>query len=290
MAANLNGLSDKFNANCRAIVVSLTNYLETQDWGSGVWPGSGWRTGSAEHITGRAVDIMVSGKATRSTGRRPTATELAAANKLVALLEKHAKALGIIGMIFSRDGANRPQIWGYSQPGRWRNGANRGTVSSNHIDHVHIYFGTSAKLPSGFTWGTAPTPSKPTPPSTGNSKPPAPKVPKLVSTVSVADLRTARYADPTKAGTPLGRYADQVWTLETALVKTRWVLPEHKDGHYGDKTVGDGSPGYGGTRGFQVKHSNVTKAKADGWLGERELVLLFKLAGMRVRVVAASLG
>ena len=67
---------------------------------------------------------------------------------------------------------------------------------------------------------------------------------------------------------------------------------EAKDGHYGVLTVGDGSSGYGGATGFQVKHSNETLTKdskgnitnPDGWLGKRELTKLFLLAGMRVRV------
>ena len=112
---------------------------------------------------------------------------------------------------------------------------------------------------------------------------PAPK-PKLVGTVSVAHLKSARYVDPPKPGTPLGPYANEVFTLETALVKTGW-MKRTPDGHYGSDTVGDGSSGYGGVRGFQVKHSDVSLAKADGWMGPMELQKLFRLAGMSVRVV-----
>lgn len=101
---------------------------------------------------------------------------------------------------------------------------------------------------------------------------------KEVGTVSVAHLKTARYQDPPKSGTPLGAYADEVYTLELALVRTKWLRAGRADGHYGVDTVGDGSPGYGGVKGFQKKHSGATAP--DGWMGERELRLLFKLAGM----------
>ena len=115
-----------------------------------------------------------------------------------------------------------------------------------------------------------------------NQKPTSKPKPKLVTKVSVKDLKAARYADPPKQGEPLGAYSDQVFTLETALVRTKWLKPEHADGHYGAATVGDGSRGYGGTTGFQKKHSGTSNP--DGWLGRQELTKLFLLAGMRVTV------
>ena len=107
---------------------------------------------------------------------------------------------------------------------------------------------------------------------------PAPRKAMEVGTVSVDHLKAARYADPPKSGTPLGQYADEVYTLELALVRTRWLRPGRADGHYGADTVGDGSPGFGGVKGFQKKHSGTSTP--DGWMGVRELTLLFKLAGM----------
>lgn len=272
---NFNGLAEaRMNKAVVAIIKSLFAFLSQQPWAQSIWPGSGWRTGSAEHSSGRAVDIMVSS----GVNRRPTPEQKKAADALVNLLIKHAKALGIQWVLFGKDGQ---VTWSYNvDRGNWRRLSNRGSVSANHIDHVHVYFKSSARLPQGFVWGSVaalPQPPVSTNPSTA---------PKLVDTVSVKDLKAARYADPPKKGTPKGPYADQVWTLETALVKTGWMLPEHKDGHYGVATLGDGSAGYGGTTGFQVKHSGVTKAKADGWLGTNELNLLFKLANMRVKVTA----
>lgn len=107
--------------------------------------------------------------------------------------------------------------------------------------------------------------------------------PKLVGAVSVKELKIARETDPPKSGTPLGKYANQVFTLETALAKTKWIRKEHVDGHYGSSTIGDGSRGYGGTTGFQKKHSGTKNP--DGWLGKRELEKLFMLAGMKVKVL-----
>lgn len=107
---------------------------------------------------------------------------------------------------------------------------------------------------------------------------------RLVNRVSVAHLKSARFSDPPKSGTPLGSYANEVYTMETALAKTKWIQWKHVDGHFGTATVGDGSSGYGGTTGFQKKHSGATKP--DGWLGRRELSKLFSLAGMSVSVVS----
>lgn len=103
------------------------------------------------------------------------------------------------------------------------------------------------------------------------------------STVSVAHLKQARYDDPPKNGRPLGPYASEVRTMEQALAKTEWIRWDYVDGHFGSTTVGDGSSGYGGTTGFQRKHSGAQRP--DGWLGRRELELLFRLAGMSVTVV-----
>lgn len=135
---------------------------------------------------------------------------------------------------------------------------------------------------NGVTVYKAPA-SAPKPPAS-SPKPTIPvKKPVLVGKVSVRDLKDARYADPPKSGEDLGPYADQVFTMETALAKTKWLAAKHVDGHYGTSTVGDGSRGYGGVTGFQKKHSRVSKP--DGWLGKRELTKLFLLAGMRVKVL-----
>lgn len=122
------------------------------------------------------------------------------------------------------------------------------------------------------------SPPKEQPPKPGTSA-------RLVDRVSVANLKSARFADPPKSGTPLGPYADEVFTMETALAKTKWLDWTHVDGHFGSATVGNGSTsGFGGTTGFQKKYSGASNP--DGWLGQRELTKLFSLAGMNVAVVS----
>ena len=269
----------------RAIVQGLHGVISRSSaLASYLWMGSGYRTGSAEHSSGRSIDIMI----TPDTGRMPTAAELAAGNQLVSWLISHAGTLGINGIIFSRDSKRRPQIWGYSAPGKWRNSPARGSISGDHVDHIHVNFKSVASWPSALSGAAigAAAPVRPATPATPStpSTPSTPAKPKLVSTVSVAALKAARYADPPKAGTPVGQYADQVLTLETALAKTGWLRPQYVDGHYGSTTVGDGSSGYGGVTGFQRKHSGATNP--DGWLGAKELAKLFSLAKMAVKVTA----
>ena len=76
-----------------------------------------WR-GDGEHGQGRAIDIMVSG----STGW------------LVAnFLRANYSSLGIEYIIFSQ------QIWSVERSGEgWRGMPNRGSVTANHYDHVHV--------------------------------------------------------------------------------------------------------------------------------------------------------
>lgn len=111
------------------------------------WPGSGWREGSAEHRSGTAWDIII----TANTGRRPTAKEREAALELIAWFIKNYKILGVEGILFSRDGKDRTEVWGYSTPGRgWRTLANRGNISANHIDHFHVKFKSGASWPTSL--------------------------------------------------------------------------------------------------------------------------------------------
>lgn len=190
----------------------------------------------------------------------------------------------------------------YSRSNSW---APRAYTGANpHDKHVHISLRNRTSESADWatvnkaaadtsSWGIASSSSSSSGPSSSSSsttsnkpttsKPSMSTKPKLVGTVSVSDLKAARYADPPKTGTPLGKHADQVFTMETALVKTGWIKPGLADGHFGTATVGDGSSGFGGTTGFQRKHSGAVKP--DGWLGKKELRLLFRLAGMSVQVV-----
>jgi uncharacterized protein YraI len=76
-----------------------------------------WR-GDGEHGQGRAIDIMITG----STG-------WAVAN----FLRANYSSLGIEYIIFSQ------QIWSVERSGEgWRGMSDRGSVTANHYDHVHV--------------------------------------------------------------------------------------------------------------------------------------------------------
>lgn len=75
----------------------------------------GYHAGTGYHALGRAVDIMVSG----STGT-------AVANYVIA----NASSLGVIEVIYQQ------RIW---SPGKgWHALEDRGSVTANHFDHVHV--------------------------------------------------------------------------------------------------------------------------------------------------------
>lgn len=113
------------------------------------WLGRGWGAGSSEHESGRALDLMF----VENVGMRPNAKEKTAMLQMVDFLTKNAGKLGIYGIIVSRDGKNRSEIWGYSQPGKWRSLGDRGSVTANHIDHIHINFLPGTSWPSSVTFG-----------------------------------------------------------------------------------------------------------------------------------------
>ncbi len=163
------------------------------------------------------------------------------------------------------EGGPRLSPWGYS--GTWPPAASQ-IAAAGITPQTHFIIHGLNKV--------APLPVPPTGVDNTVTKP------KLVGTVSVSHLKSARFADPVKVGTPVGKYGDEVYTLELALFKTQWLRWVHVDGHYGSATVGDGSLGYGGVKGFQRKHTGTTKP--DGWMGTIELGKLFRLAGMNVKV------
>lgn len=102
--------------------------------------------------------------------------------------------------------------------------------------------------------------------------------------VHVGHLMHAMHVDLPAATGHRSEYADEVKLLEQALAKTGWLDPKWVDGSYGSRTVGVPNPvGQTGCKGFQVKHSGTKNP--DGWLGPKELDLLFSLAGMHVKVV-----
>lgn len=86
------------------------NYPSITTYG-GLRPGD-----SGYHGTGQAVDIMVSG-----------ATGTSVANFLIA----NHKALGVTQVIYQQ------RIW-LSSTGAWKGMEDRGSITQNHFDHVHV--------------------------------------------------------------------------------------------------------------------------------------------------------
>ena len=105
-----------------------------------LWIGSGWRSSSSEHVTGRALDVI----ATANTGilaRVKDKAGYAAMNRLINdVLIPHAAALGIRHIIWDRRiYRTRYKAWG-SLPGRISSSG----VSDWHEDHAHIWLEPSA--------------------------------------------------------------------------------------------------------------------------------------------------
>lgn len=116
-------------------------YETTRTTYPNIWIGRGWDSKSAEHATGRALDIIVS----KSVGKRPTTTEFQAGQAVAAWLVKHAKTLNIRHIIWNkRIYRTRYGNWG-ALPGRTPSSS----VSDWHIDHIHVWLeNTSGTIPA----------------------------------------------------------------------------------------------------------------------------------------------
>ena len=80
----------------------------------------GYRGGSANHSSGRALDVMVSG---------------AAGMEIANWARANASALGITEVIHAQ------RIWTTQRAGDgWRGMSDRGSATANHYDHVHLSF------------------------------------------------------------------------------------------------------------------------------------------------------
>jgi hypothetical protein len=80
----------------------------------------GYRGGSANHSSGRALDVMVSG---------------AAGQEIANWARANAGALGITEVIHAQ------RIWTTQRAGDgWRGMSDRGSATANHYDHVHLSF------------------------------------------------------------------------------------------------------------------------------------------------------
>jgi uncharacterized protein YgiM (DUF1202 family) len=80
----------------------------------------GYRPGSSNHSSGRALDVMVSG---------------AAGQDIANWARANAGALGITEVIYAQ------RIWTTQRAGDgWRGMSDRGSATANHYDHVHLSF------------------------------------------------------------------------------------------------------------------------------------------------------
>ncbi|MFG1697131.1 coiled-coil domain-containing protein [Nonomuraea sp. NPDC049309] len=77
-----------------------------------------------EHPQGRACDFMIS-----RGGTWPTASQVAVGDELAAWAIRNASRLGVKYVIYQR------RIW---QSGAWKAMSDRGGITANHEDHVHI--------------------------------------------------------------------------------------------------------------------------------------------------------
>ena len=150
------------SAPIKALAVQV--WTMTRAAASTIWIGRGWDTaasGSTEHHSGRALDIMASAK----VGRLPTSAEHAAAEKLVAWLIRHADQMHVRHIIW--DG----RIWKRRYRGTataWSKLTGRSGVSDWHQDHIHVYLDdTAGSIPDAplVPDGTIPARPIPTPPS-----------------------------------------------------------------------------------------------------------------------------
>lgn len=158
-ATNLAGMK----AGPRNIVRETVKML-TRSGDDCIWPGSGKRGGSVEHNSGTAMDWIVSA----TTGRRPTAAEIEASNRFVDWLIQNRVALNIEGILWSRDGKVTWAI-GYSKGwGGWRRLADRGSISANHVDHIHVKYRATSKWPASLNFSTLSGTTRPTLPDTGD--------------------------------------------------------------------------------------------------------------------------
>ena len=77
----------------------------------------GGTSGSGEHATGQALDIMVTGEL---------------GNQVAAFLQEHRAELGIDYLIWQQ------RIWRPATAPSWRPMSDRGSPTANHMDHVHV--------------------------------------------------------------------------------------------------------------------------------------------------------
>lgn len=195
-----------------------------------MWVGSGYRSGSKEHGSGRAIDVIF----TEDVGRKATAAEKRAARLFADFIIKNGKALGVQWVLLSIDDK---VTWSYNMDrGSWSKLADRGSIPANHRDHVHVYFKQSARWRDSLNSVVV---------GSGAAKP---------NTPVVTPPTTNKWDGVTYPGAQIFKVrntkTDATTTLQKRL-KVHGYDPGPTDGYYGPKTIA-------ATMAFQ---------RAQGWRG-----------------------
>lgn len=83
----------------------------------------------SDHHTGNAIDVMIS-----PIGKSANAGQVQRGNAIAAWARANHKALNVKYVIW------RQRIWNPGRSDEWRQMDNRGSLTQNHMDHVHISF------------------------------------------------------------------------------------------------------------------------------------------------------
>jgi hypothetical protein len=119
--------ADHLTARMRAVREALVKEFDPP-YGVGCYREEGGIAGGGEHPLGRACDMMLGPAGTRATG-----SQVALGDRIVRWVREHANEYGIWYVIFKQ------HIWSSRHPERgWLPMEDRGSVTENHYDHVHI--------------------------------------------------------------------------------------------------------------------------------------------------------
>ncbi len=125
-AINSGGSASGCSGNITSRMCTVRNKV-IQKFGSNPTVGC-YRPGSfGEHPKGRACDFMLS-----TGGQMPSASQRQRGDAMAQWAIDHASELGIMYIIY------RQRIWDIRSGGGWEHMEDRGSVTANHYDHVHI--------------------------------------------------------------------------------------------------------------------------------------------------------